>query len=75
MQLVTTGTGMSHSEIQYFNSKSDFKQSSNAAKQWPVYPPIHLFCSDLHMDSMVHEVWTENYEHTIFLLEMKWKNL
>lgn len=69
MQIVTTGTGMSHSEIQYLNnSKSNLKQSNTAIKQWPVYIPIQPFCSDLFMDSMVHEIWIESYEHIIFLL-------
>lgn len=42
MQLLTTVTGMSHSETQYLNNfKSNLKQSNNAIKQWPVYIPIH----------------------------------
>jgi len=68
MQLVTTGIGMSHFEIQYLNnSKSYLKQSNNAIQQCPVYILIQPFCSVLLMNNMIHEVWMESYEHIIFL--------
>lgn len=70
MQLLTTVTGMSHSETQNPNNfKSNLKQSNRAIKQWLVYIPIQSFCSDLLMGSMVHEVWIESYENIIFLLK------
>lgn len=57
MQLLTTVTGMNHSETQYLNNfKSNLKQSNSAIKQWPVYIPIQSFYSDFLMGSMVHEI-------------------